>query len=88
MTAAKVPEAEWPESMHVVGVDGRVASAGDAVIALTALSSPWKARVQRLVPPMRHKIDREYRQLADRRGELSAKVPDAELVVDPPTVFG
>ena len=87
MTAGGVPRDDWLTSMHVVGVDGRVASAGDAVIELMRITSPWKARMLRAVPPLRHKVDREYRKLADRRGELSAKVPDAELVIDPPEVL-
>ena len=87
MTTGGVPRAEWLESMHVVRVDGRVLSAGDAVIELTRITSPWKARVLQAVPPLRHKVDREYRKLADRRGELSAKVPDADLTVDPPRVL-
>ena len=88
MRAGGVPEERWQSSMHVVRVDGRVVSAGDAVIELMRFTSPWKARVTRAVPRLRHKVDRQYREVADRRAELSAKVPDAELVIDPPTVFG
>ena len=72
--------------MHVVATDGRVASAGDAVIALLALSpkTRWRAWVARLWPPVRRKIDADYRRLADRRGELSERVPDvAPTVVRP-----
>ena len=49
MTAGRVPRDEWLESMHIVRVDGRVESAGDAVIELTRFTSPWKARWQRAV---------------------------------------
>jgi predicted DCC family thiol-disulfide oxidoreductase YuxK len=80
---ASVPEDERRSSMHVVGVDGSVASAGDAVIRLMAVfpRTRWRAWVARVLPPVRSKVDREYRRLADRRGELSDRVPDA-----PPTV--
>jgi predicted DCC family thiol-disulfide oxidoreductase YuxK len=83
---ASVPEAERRQSMHIVGVDGRVASAGDAVIALFAAfpRTRWKAWAARLIPPLRRKIDREYRRLADRRGELSTKVPDVPPTIVPP----
>ncbi len=64
--------------MHVVDTRGRVHSAGAAVIVLLSLNKKmrWKARTARLLPPVRHRIAREYRALADRRDELSAKVPD------------
>jgi predicted DCC family thiol-disulfide oxidoreductase YuxK len=67
-------------SMHVVDEHGRVFSAGDAVIKLMWVfpKTRWRARVARWVPPVRRKVAREYQRLADRRGELSAKVPDAE----------
>ncbi|CAN5459401.1 hypothetical protein BH18ACT1_BH18ACT1_17650 [soil metagenome] len=83
MLVASVPEAERRMSMHVVRTDGSVASAGDAVIELLALSPATRrqARLARLWPPLRRKIDREYRRLADRRAELSERVPDT-----PPTV--
>lgn len=69
--------------MHVVRRDGSVASAGAGVIELLALSPTTRrrARVARLWPPLRRKIERDYRRLADRREELSARVPDT-----PPTV--
>lgn len=67
-------------SMHVVDTRGRVHSAGAAVIVLLSLNR--KTRLQawmaRLLPPVRRKIAREYQKLADRRDELSQKVPDAE----------
>ena len=83
MLLASVPEDKRRESMHVVGVNGRVASAGDAVIALLAAfpQTRWSARAARLLPPLRHKIAREYQRLADRRGSLSEGVEDV-----PPTV--
>jgi len=37
-----------------------------------------KAWLARLLPPVRRKIERDYRALADRRAELSAKVSDVE----------
>ena len=73
-------------SMHVVGVDGRVHSAGDAVIELFAASpkTRYRAWLARLLPPVRRKIAREYQSLADRRGELSPKSPDVPPVVVEP----
>lgn len=75
-------------SMHIVDVRGRVHSGGDAVILLLSLNKSRKRRLQawlaRLVPPARKKIRREYQKLADRRGELSAKVEDVEAVARPP----
>jgi predicted DCC family thiol-disulfide oxidoreductase YuxK len=76
-------------SMHVIGVDGRVHSAGDAVVELLAASpkTRWKARAARLLPPVRRKIGVEYQKLADRRGELSAKSPDVPpIVIEPRAV--
>ena len=72
--------------MHVVGVDGRVASAGDAMIAMMAVfpATRREARIARLWPPRRRKIAADYRRLADRRGELSEKVPDVPPTVVPP----
>ena len=69
--------------MHVVAVDGSVASAGDAMIALMAVfpATRRQARVARLWPSRRRKIAEDYRRLADRRSELSERVPDV-----PPTV--
>lgn len=77
-------EEERLASMHIVDARGRVHSAGAAVIVLLSLNKKtrWMARMARLLPPVRRKIEREYRELADRRDELSAKVPD----VDPTTV--
>jgi hypothetical protein len=81
-----MPEEERLASMHIVDTRGGVHSAGDAVIVLLSLNR--KTRVQawlaRLLPPVRHKIEREYQKLADRRGELSDKVPDAEPTTRPP----
>jgi len=86
MTAGGVPRDQWFESMHIVLPDGKVRSGGDAVIELMALSPKTRRQAQlaRVLPPLRKKIDREYRKLASRRGELSAKVEDAEPVVVPP----
>ena len=72
--------------MHVVRTDGSVASAGEAVIELMALNPTTRrqATVARLWPPLRRKIDRDYRRLADRRGELSGRVPDVPPTVVPP----
>jgi hypothetical protein len=80
---ASVPEDELRTSMHVVRTDGTVASAGDALIELMALSpkTARQARLAKLWPPLRRKIAADYRRLADRRGELSERVPDV-----PPTV--
>jgi len=80
---AAVPEEERRASMHVVRRDGSVASAGAGMIELMALSPATRrrARLARLWPPLRRRIEAEYHQLADRREELSARVPDT-----PPTV--
>ena len=69
--------------MHVVAVDGSVASAGDAMIAMMAVfpESRREARAAKLWPPKRRKITTDYWRLADRRSELSERVPDV-----PPTV--
>jgi hypothetical protein len=83
-----MPEEERVSSMHIVDEYGRVHSAGRAVILLLSLDDSPKARLQawiaRLLPPVRNKIEREYQRLAARRGELSAKVEDAEPVHRPP----
>jgi hypothetical protein len=78
-----MPDEERLRSMHVVAVDGSVASAGDAMIALMAVfpATRREARIARLWPPKRRKIAADYWRLADRRAELSEKVPDV-----PPTV--
>ena len=69
--------------MHVVGVDGSVASAGDAMIAMMAVfpATRREARIARLWPPKRRKIAADYWRVADRRAELSERVPDV-----PPTI--
>ena len=69
--------------MHVVRPNGSVASAGGAVIELWAIfpATRRKARIARLWPPLRRKVEREYRQLADRRGELSDRVDDVEPTI-------
>ena len=84
-----VPEDRWRESMHVVRRDGRVTSAGDAVIELMKLSprSRPMAVAASVLPPLRNKIRREYESLAARRGELSERVEDHEPIVDPPRVL-
>ncbi len=46
-------------------------------------ATPWQARAARLWPPLRRQIYLEYRRLADRREELSGRLPDT-----PPTVVG
>jgi predicted DCC family thiol-disulfide oxidoreductase YuxK len=84
-----IPEPARYESMHVVNRRGKVFSNGDAVIAMMAafpLTRP-KAWFLRAIPPLRRKVDAGYRKLAARRGELSAKVPDAEPVVIAPRVL-
>ena len=72
--------------MHVVDTRGRVKSAGDAVIALMALSpgTRRKAWLVRAVPSLRAKVRAQYQRTADRRGELSEKVPDAPVTVVEP----
>jgi hypothetical protein len=72
--------------MHVVAVDGSVASAGDAMIALMAVfpATRRQARIARLWPPRRRKIAEDYWRLADRRAELSERVPDVPPTVVPP----
>ena len=85
---ADMPEEERLASMHIVDVHGRVHSAGDAVIVLMSVNKSRKVRMQawlaRLLPPVRNKIEREYRRLADRRGELSERVEDVEPISRPP----
>ena len=68
--------------MHIVDERGRVHSGGDALIILFSIhpKTRWRARAARLLPPVRNKIRREYRAIADRRGELSDKVADVEPV--------
>ena len=77
---ADMPEEERLASMHVVDEHGRVFSAGDAVIKMMWVfpKTRWRARIARWLPPVRRKVGREYEKLADRRGELSEKVDDAE----------
>ena len=81
-----MPEDDRRSSMHVVGVDGSVASAGDAVIAMMAAlpKTRWKAWAARVLPPLRRKVDREYRRLAERRSELAERVPDVAPTVRRP----
>jgi hypothetical protein len=85
---ADMPEEERVASMHIVDVRGRVHSAGDAVIVLLSLNKSRKVRLQawvaRRFPPARRKIAREYQKLADRRAELSDRVPDVEAISVPP----
>ena len=68
--------------MHVVRRDGTVASAGEAVVVLlgTFPRTRWKSWAARLLPPVRRRVAAEYQRLVDRRGELSAKVPDQEPI--------
>ena len=72
--------------MHIVDVRGKVHSAGDAVVVLLSLNrrTRWKAVAAKLLPPVRRKVDREYRRLADRRGELSGRVDDVPPTHRPP----
>ena len=88
-SSGHLTEEERLASMHVIGVDGRVHSGGDGVIEILAASpkGAWRARMARLLPPVRRKIAREYQKLADRRGELSARSPDVPpIVVEPQTL--
>lgn len=84
-----MPEDKWRESMHVVLPDGRVRSAGDAVIELMKLS--WRtlpaALAATVLPPLRNRIRRDYERLASRRGELSGRVDDHEPIIDAPQVL-
>lgn len=72
--------------MHVVSTRGRVRSAGDAVIALMAVNPKTRRRawLVRAVPSMRRKVSEQYQRTADRRGELSEKVPDAPVTIVEP----
>jgi hypothetical protein len=83
---ADMPEEQRLASMHVVDTQGRVHSAGRAVIQLLALNrkTRWQAWLARLLPPVRNKIEREYQRLASRRGELSERVEDVPPTVVPP----
>ena len=69
--------------MHVVRPDGSVASAGDAAIALRSVfpRTRWMAWLARVSRRRRERIARDYRRLAERRDELSERVPDAEPTV-------
>lgn len=75
--------------MHIVDERGRVHSGGDALIILFSIhpKARWRglAVAGRFLPPVRNKIRRQYRAIADRRGELSDKVADVEPVRVPPT---
>jgi hypothetical protein len=79
----EVAEERRRTSMHVVLPDGRVRSAGAAMIELMALNRGTRraATWARLWPPRRRKIVHDYDRLAGRRGELSDKVADV-----PPTI--
>ena len=83
---ASVPEDARRRSMHVVDRRGRVKSAGDAVIALLALSPRTRpqAWLARAVPSLRRKVRERYDRTAARRAELSERVPDAEVTVVEP----
>jgi hypothetical protein len=83
---ASVPEDERRRSMHVVSRRGRVRSAGDAVIALMAVSPRTRPRawLVRAVPSLRRKVAAQYEKTAARRGELSERVPDAPVTVVEP----
>lgn len=83
---AAVPEEDRRRSMHVVSRRGRVRSAGDAVIALMALSPKTRrqAWLVRAVPSMRRKVAAQYERTASRRGELSDRVPDAPVTIVEP----
>ena len=72
--------------MHMVSTRGRVRSGGDAMLALMALNPKTrrKAWLARALPPLRRRARVQYEQLAARRSELSAKVPDAEVTVVEP----
>ena len=86
---APVPEDRWHESMHVVRRDGSVRSAGAAVLELMKLNPATRvvAALAHVLPPLRHRIDRQYASVAARRGELSERVPDVEPIIDPPNVL-
>jgi hypothetical protein len=43
-----------------------------------------QAWLTRLIPSRRRKAAADYQQLAARRGELSERVPDAEVIVVEP----
>ena len=72
--------------MHVVDRRGRVASAGDAVIALMAVAPRTRPRawLVRAVPALRRKVAAQYERTAARRSELSERVPDAAVTVVEP----
>jgi predicted DCC family thiol-disulfide oxidoreductase YuxK len=72
--------------MHVVLPDGTVCSGGDAVIELLALRPKTRpvAWLARALPPVRAWIRRAYNKTAANRAELANRVPDRDLVVDPP----
>jgi hypothetical protein len=83
---ADVPEDERRRSMHLVSRRGRVRSAGDAMIGLMAAfpRTRPKAWLVRAVPSLRRKARAQYVRLAERRGELSEKVPDAPVTLVEP----
>lgn len=77
---ADMPEEQRLASMHIVDTRGRVHSAGAAMIVLLSLNKTTRrqAHMARVLPRVRRKIDRQYRELSARRDELSATVPDVE----------
>lgn len=81
-----MPEDERRKSMHIVTTRGRVLSGGDALIYLMRLDPKTrrKAWVARAVPSARRKVRAHYQRTADRRGELSERVPDAPVTVIEP----
>lgn len=86
MLLADVPEDDRRRSMHLVSRDGRVRSAGDAMIGLMAVfpRTRPKAWLVRAVPRLRRKARDHYDRIADRRAELSERVPDAPVTVVEP----
>lgn len=66
--------------MHVVDVHGKVHSAGAGVIVLLSLNrrTRLQAVAAKLLPPVRWKVEREYRRLAARRDDPTLQVPDVE----------
>jgi len=70
-------------SIHILHVDGRVASAGSATIEMVArlpVVGPLLARIGRL-GPMRRFAEASYRTVARHRHQLARFVRDTEPVI-------
>ena len=70
-------------SIHILHIDGRVASAGSATVEIAArlpVVGPLIARVGRL-GPMKRLVEASYRSVAHNRHHLARFVRDMEPVI-------